>query len=234
MSVSPSTLKLLPVILLVVGLLVGAGGMYTYFQRQLAKNELLTVLNQVSRLMLVPEKEMPTLATVSDKEKLKDQPFFQNSQNGDKILVWSKAGKAVLYRPSLNKIIEVINLDLNNSKDNESSPSPSKPSPSITSNLPQKISVAIYNGTPLPELTASASAQLKKSQLALEVVTEAEAAKKDYRQNLLINLTDLPAAMVREIAGLFEASISALPAWEKRPEKADLLLIIGEEFSREF
>jgi len=50
MSVSPSTLKVLPVILLVVGLLVGAGGMYTYFQRQLAKNELLTVLNQVSRL----------------------------------------------------------------------------------------------------------------------------------------------------------------------------------------
>jgi hypothetical protein len=232
MSVSPSTLKVLPVILLVVGLLIGAGGMYTYFQRQLAKNELLTVLNQVSRLMLVPEKEMPTLATVSDKEKLKDQPFFQNSQNGDKILIWSKAGKAVLYRPSLNKIIEVVNIDLNNSKDNESSPSPTNPSPSVTSNLPQKIRVAIYNGTPLPELSASASAKLEKSQLALEVVAKAEAAKKDYRQNLLINLTDLPAAMVREIAGLFEASISALPTGEKQPEKADLLLIIGEEFWR--
>jgi hypothetical protein len=56
--------------------------------------------------IVVPE-EIPTVATVSEKEKLAPQAFFQNAENGDKIIMYMKAGKAYLFRPSKNQIIDL-------------------------------------------------------------------------------------------------------------------------------
>ena len=39
----------------------------------------------VGKLMELPEGEMPTVATIMDKEKLTDQPFFVKAENGDKL-----------------------------------------------------------------------------------------------------------------------------------------------------
>jgi hypothetical protein len=65
---------------------------------------------RIGRFMELPVGEQPTLATVTDQEKLKGQDFFAHAQNGDKLLVYSKAKKAILFRPSTGKIIEVSNL----------------------------------------------------------------------------------------------------------------------------
>jgi hypothetical protein len=56
--------------------------------------------------MVLPD-EQPTLASVTDKSKLSDQPFFQKAENGDKILIFVQSRKAILYRPSIKKIIDV-------------------------------------------------------------------------------------------------------------------------------
>jgi len=69
------------------------------------------IVASVESLMQLPKNEDPTIATVSNKEKLKDQPFFANAKNGDKVLIYTKAKKAILYRPSTNKIIEVSFLN---------------------------------------------------------------------------------------------------------------------------
>ena len=61
----------------------------------------------VSKLMILPTDETPTMATVSDPSKLKDQPFFANAHAGDEVLIYNKAQKAVLYDPTQNKIVEV-------------------------------------------------------------------------------------------------------------------------------
>lgn len=65
---------------------------------------------RIGRFMELPKGEQPSLATVTDKAKLKGQDFFSNAQNGDKLLIYSKAKKAILYRPSTEKIIEVTSL----------------------------------------------------------------------------------------------------------------------------
>lgn len=64
-------------------------------------------MSAVGKLMVLPSDETPTLATVLDKEQLKDQPFFADSQNGDKILIYTKAKKAIIYRLDGNKLINV-------------------------------------------------------------------------------------------------------------------------------
>jgi hypothetical protein len=66
-----------------------------------------TVVDNVSKLYDVP-KEEPTLARVSEVEKLKkEQDFFKNAQNGDYILVFPNAKLGILYRETTNKIINI-------------------------------------------------------------------------------------------------------------------------------
>ncbi len=74
--------------------------------------ELQRTVKSVSRLMILPETEQPTLATVSDVSKLKDQAFFANAKTGDKVLIYPNSRKAILYSPSLDKIVEVSSLNL--------------------------------------------------------------------------------------------------------------------------
>lgn len=66
-----------------------------------------SIIAKVGNLMLLPTNETPQIATVSDKSKLGDQSFFINAENGDKVLIYVINKKAILYRPSINKIIEV-------------------------------------------------------------------------------------------------------------------------------
>lgn len=78
--------------------------------QQTESNELTKAIGQYLEL----PNETPTIATVNNADKLKDQEFFRNAQNGDKVLIYSKAGRALLYRPSTKKVIEYSKIDLNN------------------------------------------------------------------------------------------------------------------------
>ncbi len=74
------------------------------------QKEIKKLTARIGGFMELPAGEQPTLATVADQEKLKGQEFFTHAQNGDKLLIYPKAKKAILYRPSTGKIIEVTNL----------------------------------------------------------------------------------------------------------------------------
>jgi hypothetical protein len=80
---------------------------------------------KVGKLITLPADEKPTVATVTDVSKIKNQPFFQNAKNGDIVLVYTKAQKAILYRPTENKIVEVGAVNINNQAVQTSTPSPS-------------------------------------------------------------------------------------------------------------
>lgn len=76
------------------------------------KEDVEKLVSEVAEIISLPEGETPTLATVTDVEKVKEQLFFSKAQNGDKVLIFSLAKKAFLYRPGEKKIIEVgiVNL----------------------------------------------------------------------------------------------------------------------------
>lgn len=77
-----------------------------------ARLETERVKASVAKLIDVPTDEDPTIASVTDVSKLQNQAFYSKAQNGDKVLLYAKAKKAILYRPSANKIIEVATLNL--------------------------------------------------------------------------------------------------------------------------
>ncbi len=78
----------------------------------MAKQETQDLIDKVGQLIVLPTGEEPTIATVTDLNALQDQPFFANAQVGDKVLIYTQAKRAVLYRPSTNRVIEVAPLNL--------------------------------------------------------------------------------------------------------------------------
>jgi cytoskeletal protein RodZ len=68
---------------------------------------------EVGQLVELPD-ERPTIATVSDVTKLQSQQFFAKAQNGDKVLIFTNAKRAVLYRPSTHKVIEYAPVNIGN------------------------------------------------------------------------------------------------------------------------
>ena len=71
------------------------------------------LIKKVSKLINLPADEQPTIATVSDPEVLKSQPFFAKAEKGFKVLIYADAGKSILYDPFENKIIEVASINPN-------------------------------------------------------------------------------------------------------------------------
>ncbi len=81
----------------------------------MAQKEADEVISKVGKLVVLPKGEVPTVATVSDPEALKDQVFFANAVKGDKVLIYTEAKKAFLYSVTLNKIIDVAPLNIGSS-----------------------------------------------------------------------------------------------------------------------
>lgn len=112
------------VTLSVVFLLIFAGSVgaaYYFYQQfsELKKNpqritqeEVRKLVRKVGQLIVLPEGEEPTVATVNDPEMLKSQPFFANAKVGFKVLIYTNAKKAILYDPVNNKIIEVAPVNI--------------------------------------------------------------------------------------------------------------------------
>ena len=88
------------------------------------KIEKTELVAKVSQLIELPKGEEPTLATVQDVKKLQSQAFFKNAQNGDKVLIYTQSKRAILYRPSTNKVIESAPVRLG---DQPSQPAPAAP-----------------------------------------------------------------------------------------------------------
>ena len=125
-------------LIIIIGLaiiLVAAVGIAIYFylqyqntQAQLNKttqsNEQAALIGQVGKLIVLPTGEQPTIATVSDVNRLKTQSFFSHAHNGDKVLIYTKAQEAILYDPLANKIVEVGPISLT-----QVTPTPNGPTP---------------------------------------------------------------------------------------------------------
>lgn len=214
---------LVRVVLAGVALLVLIVGVYFFLQyqrdQQLLKNpnlaaqvEAQTLVAKVGRLMDLPEGEQPTIATVSDVTKLQDQSFFKKAKNGDKVLIYTKAQKAILYDPKEDKIVEVTVLALE-----------------PTVEAPQPVTVALYNGTLTSGLATSIEKQLTDQKDYVIVVAKANAARADYKETIVVDLSTKNAAAANDIAKTLGGKVDKLPQGETKPSGADILVILGQE-----
>lgn len=228
-KIKRSKLWLILGIFLVIILLAGAGtyGYFQYYLPQQAQKpteeqispEDTSLVAKVRELMELPEEE-PTIATVSDVSKLKGQPFFDKAENGDKVLIFKNSGKAVLYRPSSGKIIEVGPVTMELPEETASS----------SGKIVEPLRVVLYNGSSTVGITQDVEDEIVNAQPEVEIVEKENARRKTYPTTQVIDLSGNHSTEAQILAELLAGSITELPEGETSPE-ADILIIVGNDYT---
>ncbi len=74
---------------------------------QLSDKEIKSLVGKVSKLINVPE-ETPVIATIIKADQLiAEQKFYAGSKDGDYLIVFPTAQKAIIYRENENRLINV-------------------------------------------------------------------------------------------------------------------------------
>lgn len=225
---SISRKKLILVVLGAVIISLAIGGLI-YYQTQFksqkvlgAEMEVKNLVEKVGALIDLPTDEDPVVATVSDAKELTNQPFFAKAVNGDKVLAYTKNKKAILYRPSTDKIIEVTFYN------------PPPENNSATQSASQAVSsvkIAVYNGTKIAGLAKKQADFIESNFENVEIVT-ATNAKEDYDSTIIVDLTGRNKNLAEQLAKEFKGQVKALPSGEEKPD-AEILVILGEAGEQE-
>ena len=225
MGHTPKKRRPIWIVLFAVVLLASIGvGVYYFVQYRrvvqnpdlVSKQELTSILEKVNKLMDLPQDETPTLATVLNKDNLKDQDFFKKAENGDKVLVYTNNKKAILYRPNTNKIIEVMPV-YNDETEKAAATG------AITANP----KVALYNGTGKAGLTNTAETKIKDKVANIEIALKENASKTNYTKTIVVDISGKMADQAKKIAEAVGGEVSSLPDGEKKPN-ADILVIVAK------
>lgn len=150
------TLIIVFIIFLVLSVSSTGAAYYYYRQNQVIRKnpqaatemDNQAILKKIGAIMELPP-EKPSIATILDREKLKDQAFFQKAQNGDKVIIFEQARRVLLYRPDTGRVIDFAPLIL------DAQPSTSS-STTVTPNVTNK---ATLTPTQAPQKTATKEAQ---------------------------------------------------------------------------
>lgn len=68
------------------------------------------MLAKVAELIILPN-ERPFVATLVDYKPLRNNLFFKDAKEGDKLLLFKGAGKAILYDPNANKLLNTGTIE---------------------------------------------------------------------------------------------------------------------------
>lgn len=225
----------------VVGTVIGIGaGIYYYSRYQMTAKELQVTqqnpqdvvkfyVEKVGKLIDLPQDEEPQIATVTDLERLKSQPFFAKAKVGDRVLLYTKNKKAILYDPVANKVMEVGPLILPTDASvsagilgTTGQPSPS-PSPKLA-----LTKIAISNGTDDREAADRMEKRLKDvKDVKITLTEKLESSQKEYANSLIVDISGQRQQEGKKLGELLGIGLGLLPEGEKKPEGADLLIIVG-------
>jgi hypothetical protein len=211
----------------------GYAGTYYFYSKyestketpeMVAEKETKSLVNEIKKLTPLPEDETPVLATVSDKTKLSDKPFFKDAENGDKLLVYNKAMKAVLYRPSTKQIIAVAPLSMTNTENKEPENTNENAGEQVKK---ESVSVVFLNGTETAGLASQTETKLRESFNSFTTVKKENAAKTAYEGILVVNLSGNDE-IANHMALILKGKVTRqLPEGEVK-QNADIVIIVGK------
>ncbi len=208
--------------IILVLLVVVLGGLSVFFYYQLqnksGRSEAAKVLSTISKFIDLPQ-EVPTFATVKDKTKLPKEPFYARAENGDNVLIYTQAKKAILYRPSTGRIIEFVTISVTDQPQDgvEQQPQATQ-SAQITQSVsptPSIVKLALFNTTDISGLTKTIESKLsKETSVNFEVVKRGD-ADGTYKKTLVVDLKGAFAKEAEDIAKSLGGEVGPYPAQEE-------------------
>lgn len=225
-------------------------GVYYYVQYINTKSELVRfkenpqtaaiydLLEKVGTHIQLPKNETPTIATITDVDKLKGQPFFARAQNGDKILMYEKTQRTIIYRPLTDKIIETASISISNSKELTTDEIVNPEAKETTSSQEiteveneNPIRIVIYNGTGIPGLANSLQQKLNNDFDKFEfTIARVGNALNAYEKTSIYNTTQVSAQKIESLKDYVVAEVLTEEPQENTTGM-DVLIIVGRDFS---
>jgi competence protein ComGC len=203
------------------------------------KEQTANYVSNLKKLIEIPADENPSsVATVTDVTKLTGEPFFASAKNGDVMFVFDRVNKAILYRPSENKIINVLPVNIapnvaqpaqqaqptgSAQKANVSPTLTLTPTPTVA---PKKVSVLILNGTKTAGLAATAEKRIT-DKLPQAQITKGN-SQGDYAKTVIVDSSNnsIDSQLVSLIGG---SVVKTMPTGENA-SSTDITIILGADF----
>lgn len=158
------------------------------------------IVVQISRELSINGDGNPAILSVVDDNKT-TQPFLEQAQNGDKVVLYYKAKKAVLFRPSEQRIVHE------------------------GAYVPPDAKIFVRKGTSDNGRVTALKEQLKGMQ-DVELTSEDVSPRQDYQGLTLVHVTDRYDDKIMELEKLLNTKVVRMPAGESFPD-ADILIIVG-------
>lgn len=205
-----------------------------------SQEDVQALVARVGKLIKLPEGELPTVATVTDLDKLKSQSFFAKAKIGDRVLLYTEAKKAFLYDPVENVIVEVGPLIIPTATPALTQVSPTAAlsqnnqsqvigAATVSGQIKKPLKTALYNGTTTASTLTSFEEKLTSQIKDITVSLKTNAKQRDYAKTVVIDLTGQLRDTTQIISQTLNIEVSALPSQESAPDNADLLIILGSD-----
>lgn len=201
----------------------------------LAIKEKEDLIKRLREIVSIPENEEPTVATVQDAQALRQQTFFSRAENGDKVILFPMAQRAILYRPSIQKIIEAAPINITDIQQGVTNnlETTQQSTPSISKTIEEQsktYTLAIYNGTLTVEGLAGKAADFVRDSFSEEDISieTLNNSKNFYEETIIVDFTNTASIVLDKLINQFDASLQELPQVETDP-KTDFLIILGTD-----
>lgn len=158
------------------------------------------IVTRINRELGISGDGNPAILDVEDASK-NPQPFLEEAKNGDKVILYYKAGKSVLYRPGETRIVRQGTFS------------------------PPDAKVFIRQGSGDEARPAAVKEQISKL-TGIKLVSQDYSINRLNDKTTVVSITDRYPEQVQKIAELLGASVTRLPAGETIPD-ADILIIVG-------
>ncbi len=184
---------------------------------QATSAEVEKLVSTVNKLVDLPKDENPTVATVRDPQKLKDQPFFEKAKEGDKVLIFSNNKLAVLYRPDTNKILDVAPINIGQS-----------PNPGTKEAPQQEIKFIILNGTVVAGLAGRYQKEINNKLPSAKIISIGNAKSTDIEKTFLVDSAKTKSSQLAELAKTLGITTGTLPA-DQLDRDSDFIIVVGRD-----
>lgn len=198
-----------------------------------------SLVERVSQLIKINAGEQPTVATVQDADLLRQSnpSFYQDAQNGDRLLVWSD--KAVLYSTQNDKLLAVmpivasqqntINGQPATPTDTDATSTTSTSATQATSVEGEQAKIQVLNGTTVAGMAKKMSTKLQD--MKLTVVNVGDAKLKTYDKTVIIKRATEPmTATLKALADGLNAQVVDARN-EETGLTGDVVVIVGADFN---
>lgn len=161
------------------------------------------LIQEVSTRVLLPSGEKPSISTVVDSTKV-TQSFLTGARNGDKVLLFFQAGKAIVYRPSTHQVINMGPIQ---------APKPR---------------VFVRKGNDLSDTSKIVNEINSTNNF---VVTSQDVSPiKNYTKTVVVDIAGNRPDVAAALANKLDAQVVPMPNGESAPD-ADMLVITGIDSS---